>query len=146
MCPLRAAQCNSRQGHRARTRPVKRMSFFLRWIAECLRFRTWLLRSILRSRGPNNYGLTSLCLNDTFLCMPRTTLMLEDSLFRQLKKKAAEEGRTLQAVANDALRRGLATPLSKWGFKLKMQGWKATELPGVDILDRDKLFDLMNGR
>lgn len=89
---------------------------------------------------------TSLCLRDTLLCMPRTTLMLEDSLFRQLKKKAAEEGRTLQEVANDALRRGLVTPLSQGGFKLKMQGWIATELPGVDILDRDKLFDLMNGR
>jgi len=76
----------------------------------------------------------------------KNPLVLEDSLFRQLKKKAAEEGRTLQEVANDALRRGLATPLSQRGFKLKMKGWKSTELPGVDILDRDKLFDLMNGR
>jgi len=29
--------------------------------------------------------------------MARTTLVLDDNLFRQMKKKAASEGRTLQA-------------------------------------------------
>ena len=36
--------------------------------------------------------------------------MIEDKLLRELKKKAAEQGRTLQAVANDLLRRALAIP------------------------------------
>jgi plastocyanin len=31
-------------------------------------------------------------------------------------------------------------------FVLTLQGWQATEQPRVDVLDRDKLFDLMNGR
>ncbi|MFQ5902552.1 MAG: hypothetical protein ACE5JO_02580 [Candidatus Binatia bacterium] len=79
--------------------------------------------------------------------MSRTTLMIEDNLLRALKKKAAEEGRTLQAVANDLLRRALAMPKRQGkSFKLSFQGWEAKEQPGVDILDRDKLFDLMNGR
>lgn len=79
--------------------------------------------------------------------MSRTTLMIEDNLLRALKKKAAEEGRTLQAVANDLLRRALAMPKRQGkSFKLSLQGWEAKEQPGVDILDRDKLFDLMNGR
>ena len=71
--------------------------------------------------------------------------MIDDDLFRQLKKKAAEQGQTLQHLTNDLLRRALNSP-SRRAFRLKLQSWKATEQPGVDILDRDKLFDLMNGR
>ena len=73
--------------------------------------------------------------------------MIEDKLLRELKKKAAEQGRTLQAVANDLLRRALAIPgRPRNGFKLNLHGWEAKEQPGVDLLDRDKLFDLMDGR
>lgn len=71
--------------------------------------------------------------------------MIEDRLLRELKKRAAEEGRTLQAVANDLLRQAFAMP-EREEFSLRLQGWEAGEQPGVDILDRDKLFDLMNGR
>lgn len=80
-----------------------------------------------------------------FLHMKRTTLTIEDQLLRQLKKKSAEEGRTLQAVTNDLLHRALA-PNRFDNYKFHLQGWKATELPGVDLLDRDALFDLMDGR
>lgn len=73
--------------------------------------------------------------------------MIEDRLLRELKKKAAAQGQTLQAVANDLLRRALAMPERRRnGFKLNLQGWEAREQPGVDLLDRDKLFDLMDGR
>jgi hypothetical protein len=72
--------------------------------------------------------------------------MIDDPLLRQLKRKAAEEGRTLQEVANEALRRGLAQRSGPSGYRLRLQGWKGVEQPGVDILDRDKLFDLMDGR
>jgi plasmid stability protein len=75
--------------------------------------------------------------------MARTTLVLEDSLLRQLKKKAAEEGRSLQAVANELIRRGLA-PRPAQNYRLKLQGWKADLQPGVDLLDRNSLFDAMD--
>jgi hypothetical protein len=71
--------------------------------------------------------------------------MIDDAILRELKGKAAAEGRTLQAVTNDLLRRALAIPV-RGRFTLNLQGWEAHEQPGVDILDRDKLFDLMNGR
>lgn len=71
--------------------------------------------------------------------------MIEDSIFRQIKKQAAEQGRTLQAVTNDLLRRGLYTPKRR-PYKLRLKGWKSGLLPGVDICDRDKLFDLLDGR
>ena len=77
--------------------------------------------------------------------MRRTTLSFDDGLFRLLKKQAAEEGRSFQAVATDLLRRALTQrPAHRYEFRL--QGWQAQEQPGVDLLDRDKLFDLMDGR
>ena len=79
------------------------------------------------------------------LHMKRTTLTIDDQLFRELKKRASEEGRTLQAVTNDLLRRSLAPGPSK-PYQLRLRGWKAAEQPGVDLLDRDTLFDLMDGR
>ena len=64
-----------------------------------------------------------------------------------LKKRAAEQGTTLQAVVADLLRRSLAaTAPAATPYRLKLQGWGAQEQAGVDLLDRDKLFNLMNGR
>jgi hypothetical protein len=79
------------------------------------------------------------------LHMKRTTLTIDNQLFLELKKKAAEEGRTLQAVMNDLLRRSLAAS-PREPYQLRLRGWKAAELPGVDLLDRDALFNLMDGR
>jgi hypothetical protein len=77
--------------------------------------------------------------------MARTTLAIDDDLLARLKQLAAREGKTLQAVANELLRQALALQ-RRHGFKLELKGWKTTQQPGVDILDRDKLFDLMEGR
>ena len=51
--------------------------------------------------------------------MVGTTLVLDDNLFKQMKRKAADEGRSLQAVANELIRRGLATcPHQSYRLKL----------------------------
>lgn len=71
--------------------------------------------------------------------------MIDDALLREIKKKAAVEGRTLQDVANDLLRQALRAR-SPERYSLRLHGWEAKEQPGVDLLDRDKLFDLMDGR
>lgn len=78
--------------------------------------------------------------------MPRTTLRLDDDLLRRLKEKAAREGRTLQDVANDLLRHALALAETPRPFRLELETWNAQLQPGVDILDRRTLFDLMDGR
>jgi plasmid stability protein len=77
--------------------------------------------------------------------MARTTLNIDEAILRQIKRRAADEGRSVQAVVNELLRRALSTPPTA-GFTLELRGWKAVERPGVDLLDRDKLFDLMDGR
>jgi len=75
----------------------------------------------------------------------RTTLDIDDALLRELKKKAAAEGRTLQAVVNEYLKRAAAAP-ARGKYRLQLAGWRAELRPGVDLFDRDKLLDLMDGR
>jgi plasmid stability protein len=77
--------------------------------------------------------------------MARTTLVLDDELLRQLKKKAADEGYSVQRLANDLLRQALTRPPGH-PFRLKWGSWKAALQPGVDLSDRDKLYELMEGR
>ena len=77
--------------------------------------------------------------------MPRTTLKLDEDLLRRLKEKAAREGRTLQALANDLLRHGLAVSPRR-DYRLEILTWKSELLPGADLFDRDTLFDLMEDR
>ena len=72
-------------------------------------------------------------------------MTIDDDLLREMKKKAAEEGRTVQAVTNDLIKRALRGPERK-AFTLRLKGWPAKEQPGVDLLDLDKLFDLMDRR
>lgn len=76
----------------------------------------------------------------------RTTLTIDDDLLKQLKENAARQGRTLAALINDLLRHALVSQSRRGPYKLELEGWDAEPQPGVDILDRDKLFDLMNGR
>ena len=78
--------------------------------------------------------------------MTRTTMKMEADLLRQLKERAAREGRSMQELASDLLRDGLARLRDPAPYRLRLEGWEAREQPGVDLLDRDKLFDLMDGR
>jgi len=71
---------------------------------------------------------------------------MDDDLLRRLKEHAAREGRSMQAVTNELLRDGLARLAEPAPYDLALEGWQAEEQPGVDLLDRDKLFDLMDGR
>lgn len=60
--------------------------------------------------------------------MRRTTLKIDDSVLRQLKQRAAAEGRTLQDVANQLLRRALAAQ-EREPSTLVMKGWEAEVQP-----------------
>ncbi len=79
------------------------------------------------------------------MCMPRTTLDIDATLLRELKGQAAREGRTLQSVVNERLRQR-SLPARTPRFTLVLPVWKSEIRPGVDLTDRDALFDLMDGR
>jgi hypothetical protein len=78
----------------------------------------------------------------------RTTIRLDDQLLKEAKKLAAENGRTLASVIEDALRESL-------GRRLKMPVKPAVRLPrfgsgglqpGVDLDDSSRLRELMDGQ
>ena len=77
--------------------------------------------------------------------MSRTTLKLDEDLLRRLKETAAREGTTLQALANDLLRQGLARGQSA-EYRPEILTWKGKLQPGVNLFDRDSLFDIMEER
>lgn len=77
--------------------------------------------------------------------MGRTTLRIDDELLRRLRRRAADEGRTLQDVTNEALRRGLAERPAPADYRLELQGWEARLRPGLDLADHGSLLDAMEG-
>ena len=73
-------------------------------------------------------------------------MRIDDDLLIQLKELAARENTNLQTLVNRLLRRSLAPPALNEDFRLSLDGWDAELQPGVDLLDRDRLFDFMDGR
>lgn len=74
----------------------------------------------------------------------RTTLVIDDELFRELKRRAAEEGRTLSAVTQDALRRGLARGRpARRPRRVRLPSFSMGR-PSVDLADRNQLHEILD--
>ncbi len=78
--------------------------------------------------------------------MRRTTLVLDESQFTELKKLAAEECRKLSSLTEELIRLGLAA-------RRRHKRRKSSPLPSwnmgrfkVDIADRNVLYEAMEGR
>jgi hypothetical protein len=74
----------------------------------------------------------------------RTTLVIDDALFKELKRLAVEQRRTLSDVTQEALRRGLAesAPPKRAG-RVRLRSF-ALGRPRVDLADRNQLFDVLD--
>jgi len=85
---------------------------------------------------------------DGIMVLMRTTLTLSDDVLKMARQKAARENRSLREVINEALRQGLTLGNqrsdTRYVFRLKTVPGRI--MPGVDLHDRDKLFDLLDGR
>jgi hypothetical protein len=75
----------------------------------------------------------------------RTTIRLDDDLFRRAKETAARTGRTLAEVIQDALRENLARrDAVEDEERLPLPTFEGDGLlPGVDLDDTASLLDLM---
>ena len=75
----------------------------------------------------------------------RTTIRLDDQLLREAKRLAADTGRTLTAVIEDALREAIARKRAGVSRKrVTLPTFKGQGLqPGVDLNDSAALRDLM---
>jgi hypothetical protein len=77
----------------------------------------------------------------------RTTVRLDERLLAEAKRRAAETGRTLTAVIEDALRESLArrsTVTKRKVVRLKIVKGDGVR-PGVDLDDSAALLDIMEG-
>lgn len=78
-----------------------------------------------------------------FLCM-RTTIHIDDHLFADLKRAAADRGKTLTAIIQDALRESLHRRPAGGRPKVELPVFHGTGVvPGVDLNDSATLLDLM---
>ena len=73
----------------------------------------------------------------------KTTLNLEDSLLREAKKRAAEDGRTLTSVVEEGLRRVLTQEPTGEPYRFRPLTVRGTRPPAVDLDDHDALSEFM---
>ena len=78
------------------------------------------------------------------ICM-KTTLNLNDAILKAAKRRAIEENLTLTRVLEDALHQYLRPPVPRGRFRLRILTRKGDLVPGVDLEDRDSLYDRMEG-
>lgn len=79
----------------------------------------------------------------------RITIRLDDALLRQAKKLAAETGRSVTAVFEDALRETLSPRkiVSAQTEKFSLPTFKGLGLrPGIDLESSAELLDILEGR
>jgi hypothetical protein len=71
----------------------------------------------------------------------RTTVRLRGELLELAKRKAAEQGRSLTALIEDAVRHELARPASRKRVKIPVSKATGGALPGVDLIKTNTLED-----
>ena len=73
----------------------------------------------------------------------RTTIRIDDALYREVKERAARSGRTVAAVLEDAVRRGLnpADRGARSPFVVQASG--SGLRPGVDLASNAGVSDVM---
>lgn len=77
----------------------------------------------------------------------RTTIDIDDRLLAAARRRAAENGTTLTAFVEHALAASLARrPVTDKRYRLAWKTHRGRTLPGVDVADRDRLFEQMEGR
>ena len=74
----------------------------------------------------------------------RTTLNLEDELMKRVKKRASEMGTTITEVVEQALRAAVAGQVPRaTRFSLRWNPVSGRTRPGIDLADRDSLYEAM---
>ncbi|MGB4779113.1 hypothetical protein [Microbacterium sp.] len=78
----------------------------------------------------------------------RTTMIINDELYRQVKERARAEERTVTSFVEDALRRELQhaeEPRTPFVVKpFSPPPGKGGTWPGVDLMDKDQIQDLLD--
>jgi hypothetical protein len=76
----------------------------------------------------------------------RTTLDIADEILRLAKRQAADKKIPLRELVEAALRNYLLDRPERSGYRLKWRTERGRLRPGVNLDDRQALWDLMEGR
>jgi hypothetical protein len=77
----------------------------------------------------------------------RTTIVIDEELLRRLRVVAATRGGGLSRAIRDLVRAGLEKEGSaRPGYRFDWKTRRGRLMPGVDVNDRDRLYDVMEGR
>jgi hypothetical protein len=74
----------------------------------------------------------------------RTTLIIDDALFRELKRRAVEQNRTLSDLTQEVLRLGLAARRPAEPRKRVRLPSFSMGRPRVDLADRHQLYEVLD--
>lgn len=75
----------------------------------------------------------------------RTTIRIDDELYREVKARAARSGRTVAAVLEDAVRRGLNPPEQPTAGRYRVRPTGSGGLrPGVDLSSNAAVAEAMD--
>ncbi len=75
----------------------------------------------------------------------RTTVRLDDDLYREVKARAAREGRTVASVLEDAVRIGMRRPAdAETKPFVNVPFGRGGLMPGVDLSNNAALSDLLD--
>ena len=72
--------------------------------------------------------------------MKRTTVMLEDDIFRQIKTRAAKSGRSLKDSVNDLIRMGLNAGKAFDPAKLPPLPTSRMGMKNLDLTSREDMY------
>jgi hypothetical protein len=75
----------------------------------------------------------------------RTTIRIDDELYRSVKERAARTGRTVTAVIEDAIRLAFTLPQPRGELEPTPVFGGSGTLPGVDLSDNAATHELMDG-
>jgi hypothetical protein len=75
----------------------------------------------------------------------RTTIRIDDDLYREVKERAARAGRTVAAVLEDAVRRGLNLSEERAGGRYRVRPSGVGGLrPGVDLASNAAVAEIVD--
>jgi hypothetical protein len=75
----------------------------------------------------------------------RTTIRIDDDLYRAVKERAARSGRTVSGVLEDAVRIGLAPPDRAQGSRFVVRPIGAGGLrPGIDLASNAAVYEALD--
>jgi Arc/MetJ family transcription regulator len=81
---------------------------------------------------------------DAKMSIMRTTIRIDDALYRDVKQKAAGSGRTVAAVLEDAVRVGLQPQLANPEPYRVHAGGRGGLRPGIDLSDNSTIAEAID--